>query len=428
MVLETVSALFALALISGMPIAIAIGVSALGGLLVMQGIPLVVIPQKMFIGTDAFPLLAIPLFVLGGDLMLKGEITRGLIRFADLVVGRVRGGLAHANIFSSMLFAGITGSAVADASAIGSVMIPAMSSAGYPKNYSAAVTAAASIMGPIVPPSLVMVFYSLVTGASVGGLFMAGIVPGVFIALSLMTINYILSRRHGYQRRETRYSWRETIWICRDSILVLLMPIIIVGGILGGIFTATEAAGVGVAYALLVGFFILRTLKLSDLPEIFMNTAKVTSVVLLILATTNVLGWIVTMQNVPQRALAFFTGISSSPHVFLFFVNVLFLLTGCVIDTAPAIFLLVPIFAPVAQGFGIHPLHFGIVVTVNLCVGLLTPPVGSCLFISSSLARISMEELLKPLWPFLIAELVILFLITYVPEFSMFLPRVLGYY
>ena len=428
MVLETVSALFALALISGMPIAIAIGVSALGGLLVMQGIPLVVIPQKMFIGTDAFPLLAIPLFVLGGDLMLKGEITRGLIRFADLVVGRVRGGLAHANIFSSMLFAGITGSAVADASAIGSVMIPAMSSAGYPKNYSAAVTAAASIMGPIVPPSLVMVFYSLVTGASVGGLFMAGIVPGVFIALSLMTINYILSRRHGYQRRETRYSWRETIWICRDSILVLLMPIIIVGGILGGIFTATEAAGVGVAYALLVGFFILRTLKLSDLPEIFMNTAKVTSVVLLILATTNVLGWIVTMQNVPQRALAFFTSISSSSHVFLFFVNVLFLLTGCVIDTAPAIFLLVPIFAPVAKGFGIHPLHFGIVVTVNLCVGLLTPPVGSCLFISSSLARISMEELLKPLWPFLIAELVILFLITYVPEFSMFLPRVLGYY
>jgi tripartite ATP-independent transporter DctM subunit len=262
----------------------------------------------------------------------------------------------------------------------------------------------------------------------VGGLFMAGIVPGVFIALSLMTINYILSRRHGYQRRETRYTWGETIWICRDSILVLLMPIIIVGGILGGIFTATEAAGVGVAYALLVGFFVLRTLKLSDLPEIFMNTAKVTSVVLLILATTNVLGWIVTMQNVPQRALAFFTSISSSPHIFLFFVNVLFLLTGCVIDTAPAIFLLVPIFAPVAQGFGIHPLHFGIVVTVNLCVGLLTPPVGSCLFISSSLARISMEELLKPLWPFLIAELVILFLITYVPEFSMFLPRVLGYY
>jgi len=326
-----------------------------------------------------------------------------------------------------MIFAGITGSAVADASAIGSVMIPAMNSAGYPKNYSAAVTAAASIMGPIIPPSLVMVFYSLVTGASVGGLFMAGVVPGVLIAASLMVINYIISRRNGYQRRETRYTWPETIRICRDSILVLLMPIIIVGGILGGIFTATEAAGVGVVYALLVGFFVLRTLKLRDLPEMLMNTAKVTSVVLLLLATTNVLSWIVTMQNVPQRTLAFFTSISSNPVVFLLFINVMVLITGCIIDTAPAIFLLVPIFAPVAKGFGIDPLHFGIIVVVNLCIGLLTPPVGSCLFIGSSLAKISMEELLKPLWPFLIAEIVILFLITYVPQLPMTLPRLLGY-
>jgi tripartite ATP-independent transporter DctM subunit len=427
MVLQTVTLLFVLTMASGMPIALAIGVTALGGILMMQGIPLVVIPQKMFIGTDAFPLLAIPLFVLGGDLMLKGEITRGLIRFADLLVGRMRGGLAHATIFSCMIFAGITGSAVADASAIGSVMIPAMNSAGYPKNYSAAVTAAASIMGPIIPPSLVMVFYSLVTGASVGGLFMAGVVPGVLIAASLMVINYIISRRNGYQRRETRYTWPETIRICRDSILVLLMPIIIVGGILGGIFTATEAAGVGVVYALLVGFFVLRTLKLRDLPEMFMNTAKVTSVVLLLLATTNVLSWIVTMQNVPQRTLAFFTSISSNPFVFLLFINVMVLITGCIIDTAPAIFLLVPIFAPVAKGFGIDPLHFGIIVVVNLCIGLLTPPVGSCLFIGSSLAKISMEELLKPLWPFLIAEIVILFLITYVPQLPMTLPRLLGY-
>ncbi|MEK7204233.1 MAG: TRAP transporter large permease [candidate division NC10 bacterium] len=427
MVLQTVTLLFVLTMASGMPIALAIGVTALGGILMMQGIPLVVIPQKMFIGTDAFPLLAIPLFVLGGDLMLKGEITRGLIRFADLLVGRMRGGLAHATIFSCMIFAGITGSAVADASAIGSVMIPAMNSAGYPKNYSAAVTAAASIMGPIIPPSLVMVFYSLVTGASVGGLFMAGVVPGVLIAASLMVINYIISRRNGYQRRETRYTWPETIRICRDSILVLLMPIIIVGGILGGIFTATEAAGVGVVYALLVGFFVLRTLKLRDLPEMFMNTARVTSVVLLLLATTNVLSWIVTMQNVPQRTLAFFTSISSNPFVFLLFINVMVLITGCIIDTAPAIFLLVPIFAPVAKGFGIDPLHFGIIVVVNLCIGLLTPPVGSCLFIGSSLAKISMEELLKPLWPFLIAEIVILFLITYVPQLPMTLPRLLGY-
>jgi tripartite ATP-independent transporter DctM subunit len=427
MVLQTVTLLFVLTMASGMPIALAIGVTALGGILMMQGIPLVVIPQKMFIGTDAFPLLAIPLFVLGGDLMLKGEITRGLIRFADLLVGRMRGGLAHATIFSCMIFAGITGSAVADASAIGSVMIPAMNSAGYPKNYSAAVTAAASIMGPIIPPSLVMVFYSLVTGASVGGLFMAGVVPGVLIAASLMVINYIISRRNGYQRRETRYTWPETIRICRDSILVLLMPIIIVGGILGGIFTATEAAGVGVVYALLVGFLVLRTLKLRDLPEMFMNTAKVTSVVLLLLATTNVLSWIVTMQNVPQRTLAFFTSISSNPVVFLLFINVMVLITGCIIDTAPAIFLLVPIFAPVAKGFGIDPLHFGIIVVVNLCIGLLTPPVGSCLFIGSSLAKISMEELLKPLWPFLIAEIVILFLITYVPQLPMTLPRLLGY-
>jgi len=205
------------------------------------------------------------------------------------------------------------------------------------------------------------------------------------------------------------------------------MPIIIVGGILGGIFTATEAAGVGVLYALTIGFFVLRTLKVRDLPEMFMNTAKVTSVVLLLLATTNVLSWIVTMQNVPQITLAFFTGLSKDPRVFLLLFNVLLLVTGCVIDTAPAIFLLVPIFAPVAKGYGIDIIHFGILVTVNLCIGLLTPPVGSCIFIGSSLAKISIEELLRALWPFLIAEIAILFLITYVPATVMFLPRLLGY-
>lgn len=427
MVLQTISALFVLTMISGMPVSFAIGVTALGGLLVMKGIPLVVIPQKMFIGCDAFPLLAIPLFVLGGDLMLKGEITRGLLDFADLIVGRIRGGLAHATIVACAIFAGITGSAVADASAIGSVMIPAMHSAGYPKNYAAAVTASASIMGPIIPPSLVMVFFSLVTGASVGGLFMGGVVPGVLIAGSLMVINYYTSRKHGYQRRETRYTWREAFRICVKSVPVMIMPLIIVGGILGGIFTATEAAGVGVLYALVVGFWVLRTLKLRDIPEMFMNTAKVTSVVLLLLATTNVLSWIVTMQNVPQRTLAFFNSISTNPMVFLLLVNILLLITGCIIDTAPAIFLLVPIFAPVAKGYGIDLIHFGIIVTVNLCIGLLTPPVGSCIFIGSSLAKISIEELLKPLWPFLIAEIVILFLITYVTPLVMWLPRTLGY-
>jgi tripartite ATP-independent transporter DctM subunit len=381
----------------------------------------------MFIVCDAFPLLAIPLFVLGGDLMLKGEITRGLLRFADLIVGRIRGGLAHATIVACAIFAGITGSAVADASAIGSVMIPAMHSAGYPKNYAAAVTASASIMGPIIPPSLVMVFFSLVTGASVGGLFMGGVFPGVLIALALMVINYWTSRRLGYQKREARYSWQQVFRICVESVPVMVMPLIIVGGILGGIFTATEAAGVGVLYALVIGFGVLRTLKLRDLPELFMNTAKVTSVVLLLLATTNVLSWIVTMQNVPQITLAFFTSISKNPKVFLLLVNILFLITGCIIDTAPAIFLLVPIFAPVATGYGISLIHFGIIVTVNLCIGLLTPPVGSCLFIGSSLAKISMEELLKPLWPFLIAEIVILMLITYVTPLVMWLPRTLGY-
>lgn len=427
MVLQTVTALFVLTMISGMPISLAIGVTALGGVMVMQGIPLVVIPQKMFIGTDAFPLLAIPLFVLGGDLMLKGEITRGLLDFADLVVGRLRGGLAHATIVACAIFAGITGSAVADASAIGSVMIPAMHSAGYPKNYAAAVTASASIMGPIIPPSLVMVFFSLVTGASVGGLFMGGVVPGALIAGALMIINYYTSRKHGYQRRETRYTWQEAFRVCVKSIPVMIMPLIIVGGILGGIFTATEAAGVGVLYALVVGFLVLRTLKLRDLPLMFMNTAKVTSVVLLLLATTNVLSWIVTMQNVPQITLAFFNSISKDPKVFLLLMNILLLITGCIIDTAPAIFLLVPIFAPVAKGYGIDLIHFGIIVTVNLCIGLLTPPVGSCIFIGSSLAKISIEELLKPLWPFLIAEIVILFLITYVTPLVMWLPRALGY-
>jgi len=424
----TLAVTFLLGMLIGFPVAISMGGSGFLALLLNGKLSLLTVPQRFFNGINSFPLMAVPFFILAADLMSASGITMSLLRFTNNMVGHIRGGLGHVNILTLMLFAGISGSALADAAGPGALIMRMMKKAGYDEYYSAALTASTAIMGPIIPPSIIMVIYAITDSkVTVAGLFLAGVLPGVLMAIALAALNHITAIRRNYLFRSPLATWKERLQSVWRAVPALLMPVIIIGGILGGIFTATEAAGVGVVYALVVGFLVLRTLKLRDLPEMFMNTAKVTSVVLLLLATTNVLSWIVTMQNVPQITLAFFTSLSKDPRVFLLLFNALLLVTGCVIDTAPAIFLLVPIFAPVAKGYGIDLIHFGVLVTVNLCIGLLTPPVGSCIFIASSLAKISIEELLKPLWPFLVAEIVVLFIITYIPVTVMFLPRLLGY-
>jgi tripartite ATP-independent transporter DctM subunit len=273
-----------------------------------------------------------------------------------------------------------------------------------------------------------MVLYALAAGRiSIAALFLAGYIPGLLVGLGLMIVAYIISRRRNYPKRTEKIPLKVMITVVKNSVLALLMPVIIIGGILSGAFTATEAAAVAVAYAFIVCFFVFRSLKFSELPAIFMNTAKISAVVFLLCATTNILSWILTLENVPQTLLGFFTSISSSPLMFLLFTNVILLFIGTFIDTVPAIFIMVPILKPVADMLGIHPLHFGVVVTLNLLIGLNTPPVGTCIFVASSIARISLEELVREIWPFLVVQIAVLLLITYIPDLVLFIPRLFGF-
>jgi len=427
MSLFLIVSIFLFTLAIGMPISFSIAVSAVAGI-IHGGFPLAMVSVRMFQGVDSFPLMAIPFFVLAGEIMTHGKITQGLVQFSSIFVGRARGGLAQANILVSMLFAGITGSATADTTCIGSILIPAMREEGYPADFSAAVTAASSVIGPIIPPSLVMVLYALAAGRiSIAGLFLAGYVPGIMIGLGLMIVAYVISRKRHYPKRTEKYTFHQIVTISKNCTLALLMPIIIIGGILSGAFTPTEAAAVAVAYAFFICIVVLKTLRLPELGPIFMSTAKVSAVVFLLCATTNILSWILTLHNVPQFIFGVFSELSDSPLIFLFSINIILLFIGTFIDTVPALFLMVPILKPVADSFHIHPLHFGVVVTVNLLIGLITPPVGTCLFVASSIGKIDLEKLMSAVWPFLAIEIVVLFLITYFPGLVLFVPKLFGY-
>ena len=318
-VLIAVSFFVALAL--GIPIAFVMGITALAALFALPGVPLHLIPQRLFTGMDSFPIMAVPFFILGGDLMNAAKITDRIIDFSKLLVGRIRGGLGHVNIVGSMFFAGISGSAVADASCLGSILIPAMEKDGYEVHYASAITASAAVIGPIIPPSIPMVVLALVANLSVGALFLGGVLPGVFIGLGLMAVNYVISRRRRYARVEEPLSLKKLIHTLFGAIIPLLMPLIIMGGILSGVFTPTEAASIAVAYALFVGFFILRTLTLKDLPRIFFRSTVATSTILIVMAMANAFSWILATQQIPQQVSQFIFSISKNPYVFLLLIR-----------------------------------------------------------------------------------------------------------
>ncbi|MBW2307834.1 MAG: TRAP transporter large permease [Deltaproteobacteria bacterium] len=385
------------------------------------------IVQRLYAGINQFPLMAIPFFMLAGQVMNTGGITLNLVRFSNSLVGHLRGGLAHVNIMVSMLFAGLSGSAVADTSAIGSIMIPAMEKDGYSKEFSAAVTAASSIIGPIIPPSIIMVIYAYVMGVSVGGLFAAGIVPGLMVGFLLMLMTYMISKKRGYPKRE-RASLREVLISFRNSILPLLTAVIIIGGILGGVFTPTEAAGVAAGYTIFLSMVIMRTVKLRDLPNIFLQSAISASVILLIVGTATVFGWLVTTSQLPVRVGAAIFSITDNPYLLLFIINVILLITGMFMDASPAILILGPLLGPAMMKMGIHPLHFAIIMCVNLTVGLATPPVGLVLFVASGLTKLSVERIAREMLPFLAIEIVMIFVITYIPMIPMTIPKLLGFY
>lgn len=399
------------------PVALSLGIAPLPALM-DKGIPLVAVPQTMFEAMDSFALMAVPFFVLAGRLMQTGGIARRLIDLGLALIGWVKGGLGGAAVLTTMFFSTICGSSSATTAAIGSVMIPEMERKGYPRPFAASVIASSGELGVILPPSVPMIIYAMLTGTSVASLFVGGILPGLLIASSLIITILILSRIHGYGEAASvtpgerlRGVWRA---LCQAS-LSLLMPVIILGGIYGGFFTATEAAVVAVAYAFLLGVFVYREISLKELPAILWSSAVTSAIVLLIVGFASVFAYVLSLYQAPQQVARMLLGVSDNPLVFLLLVNIALLVIGLFMETFAAILILAPVLAPVAISLGIDPVHFGVIVIVNLAIGMVTPPVGVNLFLVCGIANVTMERLMRPLSIFLAVLLCDLMIITYVP-------------
>lgn len=420
--------LFMILLLLGFPIVFGL-IAAPGILLWLNGQErdIVLLYRNVYNGMDSFPLMAIPFFMLAGELMNRAGITMRLVEFAQAIIGHLRGGLAHVNILSSMLFAGLSGSAVADVSALGSMLIPAMEKQGYSRKFATAVTAASSIIGPIIPPSGIMIIYAYVMGESVAALFLAGIVPGVLIGLSLMAIVYLLADRENLPAATTRATWSERGRASLNAFWPLMTPVIIMGGILGGIFTPTEASAVAVGYAIFIGLFVLRSLKLGDMPRILMRAAMTSAVVLLLVGAAMAFKTVASLSHTPELLASIILSLSENPLVLLLLINLLLFVVGMFLDAGPAIIILGPILGPIFTQMGVDSVHFAIIMAVNLTVGLLTPPMGLVLFVSSSVSGLKVETIAKATLPFLAAEIVVIFLITYFPALTLTLPRLAGF-
>jgi len=426
MILWTLVLVFLGTMVLGFPVAFCLGITSLVVLFVGD-VPLLLIAQRMFTGIDSFPLMAVPFFVLAGELMNRGGTTRRLIDFANVLVGRVPGGLAHTNILASMFFGGISGSAVADAAAMGTILVPGMTRKGFPPGFSAAVTAASATMGPIIPPSILMVLMGVTTGLSIGGLFAAGIVPGLILGLSMMGLSFFMALRYGFPRETFPLSpgiiFKEFV----SAFPALLAPIIILGGILGGIFTPTESAAVAVLYAFLLGRFIYKELSFKDLGRIFVESGTTTAVLLLIIGMANIFAWILTSEQIPTRIAGAMTALTDNPYLILMIINVFLLFIGMFLEGGAAIIILAPTLLSVTSALGIDPLHFGLVMVLNIAVGLLTPPLGVCLFVVCGVTGISLGRIIRSVLPFLALELAVLLLVTYVPSVILWIPGLLGY-
>ncbi|MEM8655790.1 MAG: TRAP transporter large permease [Pseudomonadota bacterium] len=481
--------LFLLFLLIGLPVFFGL-LAAPGILLYLNGQErdITLLYRNVYNGMDSFPLMAIPFFMLAGELMNKGGITIRLVQFSQALMGHLRGGLAQVNVLSSILFAGLSGSAVADTSALGSMLVPAMEKEGYTRRYAAAITAASSVIGPIIPPSGIMIIYAYVMGESVAALFLAGIVPGILVGVGLMVMIRITADRYDLPAAKrvefdgvelgalekwvsfalVRLNIGLLIWviaplpettglltwvtfgasllvahalmlalrtqvssefrtICKRAIVPLQTPVLILGGILGGVFTPTEAAAVAVAYAVFVAFFVLRTMRLSDLPDILSRAGLTSAVVLLLVGAALAFKTVVSLSYAPQILADFILTLSDNPLVLLFLINLLLFIVGMFLDAGPAIIILGPILGPIFVDLGVDPIHFAIIMSVNLTVGLATPPMGLVLFVAAAVSREKVETIAKAILPFLAIEIAVIFLITYVPAISMTIPRLTGF-
>ena len=415
-------------LVIGLPVFFGL-VAAPGLLLYLNGQErdITLLYRNVYNGIDSFPLMAIPFFMLAGELMNRGGITMRLVEFSQAFMGHLRGGLAHVNVLSSMLFAGLSGSAVADTSALGSMLIPAMEKQGYTRKFAAAITAASSVIGPIIPPSGIMIIYAYVMGESVAALFLAGVIPGAMVGIGLMLMVKFMANKYDFPVATNKYTWPERGQASIKAFFPLLTPVIILGGILGGIFTPTEAAAVAVAYALFIGLFVLQTLKINDLSGVITRAGITSSVVLLLVGAAMAFKTVVSLSHAPEQLAAFILTLTSNPLLLLFLINILLFIVGMFLDAGPAIIILGPILGPIFVGLGIDPIHFAIIMSVNLTVGLATPPMGLVLFVASAVSGERVEAIAKAILPFLAVEIVVIFLITYIPALSMTIPRLTGF-
>ncbi len=412
----------------GMPVAFALGISTLAAVLLGSDLPLLAMLKQTYEGVDSFPLMAVPFFILAAELMSGGSLTEVLLKFAAQFVGHKRGGLGYTNVVSLTFFSGISGSALADAAGPGSMMIRMMDKAGYDRAYAAALTAATAIVGPIIPPSIIMIIYALQDErVSVGALFIAGFVPGILIAVAMAVVNWWVSKRRNYKGIDEQLSWRDKLATTWKAIPALMLPVIILGGMRAGWFTPTEASVVAVFYALVCGKFIYRTLQWKALPDILSRSALLTASVLIIIGMSNAFAWVLTVDGLPIKLAEWMATQNFNAVTFLIAVNIFLLIFGIFIEPLPGVMVLVPILAPVAKHLGIDPIHFAMVVIFNLTLGMITPPVGGLLFVTSNVAKVPLGALTRELKPFLLAHGVILMLLTFLPALSTWAPRALGF-
>ncbi|ARE86461.1 TRAP transporter large permease [Clostridium formicaceticum] len=422
MLIIFLAALFGFLLI-GVPVAFCLGLAAL----VMMGIQNFgydILVQKMVGGIDSFPLLAVPFFMLAGEIMNSGGIAKRIINLSNSLVGHITGGLGLVNIVASMFFGGISGSSVADTAAIGGLLIPAMKEDGYDADFSAAVTASSATMGIVIPPSIPMILFGLIGGTSVVRMFLGGIIPGILIGFSLLALTYIISKKRNYPKGD-KFSITRVFKALKESIWAVFLPVIIIGGIISGYFTPTEAAVVSVVYALIVSLFIYKEMCIKDLPRILIDTGKTTGIVMLVAGTAMVVAWLLTVVRIPQSIAATILSISDNPLIVLLIINFFLLLVGSVMDLTPALLILTPVLLPVATAVGIDPVFFGVMMVINLGIGLVTPPVGTILYISCGIAKISLERITKAMLPFLATQVAILLLIILFPQLVLWIPNAL---
>ncbi|HDQ13802.1 MAG TPA: TRAP transporter large permease [Sediminispirochaeta sp.] len=410
----------------GIPLFVALLVAALVGFFIMGDLSLLgKIPQQFYGGMSTFSLMAIPFFIYAGSLMNVSGLTDRLLRFTQTLVGHFRGGLGYVNILASILFAGVNGSAAADTSALGSLLIPAMEKDGYPKSYAAGLTAGSSLIGPIIPPSIFMILYANMTNTSVGGLFLAGIIPGLLLGAAFMLMNYYWSWRHGFPVRSEAAGISEILTAFLYALPALIAPLIIIGGIVFGVFTPTESGAIAVAYILIVGFFFSKKLNLKNVWAATCESARLTSSIFLIIGAATVVGWLLTFERIPMKFGLFVSSVVDSPLAILLVLSALTFIIGMFMEEVASLVLLTPIFAPLALQVGIDPFHFGIVMVLNITIALITPPMGACVFIASAVGKVDLGDLFKHIWPFVAVALAVQVLIILFPFFTTALPNLL---